>query len=169
MAALGTIRRVRSVPGSESTLPSCTYTPIADAGSMPLTVARGRIVEASFEGGASVACNGLSPPSCCCGIQEHVRVARSAAGVPRWQVGCVQSLGFRQHHVGDRCSRRHPPTAVRGGWSWWAKRTSLCLRGIRSYADEWGVLAVTRTAGRRTPKFHRSARTRASVALSVPR
>ena len=129
---------------------------------MPLTVARGRIVEPSFEGAASVACNGLSPPSCCRGIQKHVRVARSIAGVPRWQVTCVQSAGSRQHLVGGRCSRstlRRRSEGVGAG----EQKEGVYVYGIRLCAGEWDVLAITRTAGRRTPKFHRSARTWASL------
>ena len=105
-----------------------------------------------------MACNGLPPPSCRGGSQEHVRVAWMSGGVLRWQGACARCVGFRQPRVGGRCYRKPPPTAVARVWSGQPKSSIINVRAIGERALRWVLQAVTKTSSRGTPTFHRSAR-----------
>ena len=114
-----------------------------------------------------MACNGLPPPSCRGGSQEHVRVAWMSGGVLRWQGACARCVGFRQPRVGGRCYRKPPPTAVARVWSGQPKSSIINVRAIGERALRWVLQAVTKTGSRGTPTFHRPARTTGSDGLSV--
>ena len=134
---------------------------------MALVVAHRHVVSTSFEGAALLACNGLPPPSCRGGSQEHVRVAWMSGGVLRWQGACARCVGFRQLRVGGRCYRKPPPTAVARVWSGQPKSSIINVRAIGERALRWVLQAVTKTGSRGTPTFHRPARTTGSDGLSV--
>ena len=130
-------------------------------------MAHRHVVSTSFEGAALLACNGLPPPSCRGGSQEHVRVAWMSGGVLRWQGACARCVGFRQPRVGGRCYRKPPPTAVARVWSGQPKSSIINVRAIGERALRWVLQAVTKTGSRGTPTFHRPARTTGSDGLSV--
>ena len=117
----------------------------AHADLVALVVAHGHVVSTSFEGAGVLACNGLPPPSCRGGSQEHVRVAWMSGGVLRWQGACARCVGFRQPRVGGRpaaatVSRLRAPTAVARvglGVERTAESSIIDVRAIGSRVLRW--------------------------------